>query len=1612
MNALAEVNWDYFAEKFSKDKQEAFERLCYLLFCKEHEKNVGIFRFKNHAGIETDPVEYNGKIIGWQAKFYTTRLSEHKNDFISSIDTAKARHPSVNTIIFYTNQEFGQDPQGTDPAHKIEIENHAKSEGVEVEWRTASYFESPFVCEQNFTIAQHFFSLQKGILDSIYALTVHTESLLKLVHSEIIFGDKKIKLDRSIVAEELQQTLNSSPLVILSGSAGVGKTAIVKDFYEVTKNTASCFIFKATQFNNLSNVDELLRIFGELALSDLIKEYADIETKYFVIDSAEKLSDIENREVFQIFLSTLLESGWKIIFTVRYNYLDDLKFQLKELYRTSFQSLNIPDLSAEELKEMSGAYNFQLPQNDRLCRLLQVPLYLNEYLQSYEEIQSNITYTDFRELIWRKHIQNSIHQKNNLHIRREGCFLSLAQERANSGNFFIKVNGYDQESLSKLDLDGIIQWEASAGGYFITHDIYEEWALDKIIERSFRGAQDHERFYQEIGSSLPVRRAFRSWLSDKLLINDESARELIRFTVCSVQVDSHWKDEVLVSVLLSDYSAVFFDRFEEELLKAPEKAVNDDDSLKIVRTDSVHHKYENRLLYRILFLLRIACKTIDEDFLHLLGLTKTEGIALKTIFTTPKGKGWDCGIAFINKHKTKLQFRYINAILPVLDDWNSKNKEGETTRNASQIALFYYEELTKQDGFYFSSRDDTKDKLIRTIFNGSCEIKAELTHIVDEVVAVKDTDHRGRYYELVKAALSSLIKSAEIAKNLPQEVIRLANLFWFYTPPTSGWYSGDRIDIEQYFDLSEGHFEYYPASAFQTPIFQLLQTSPQETVNFILSFTNRSVEHFAKSEFAQREVKDVDVFVDGARVPIKQYICNRIWNIYRGTQVAPALLESMHMALERWLLMIVAKVTTPQIFEEWCLYLIKNSRSASITAVVASVVLAEPSKLFNVAQVLFRTKEFFFYDMARMHLDMTAKGIYSISHDPEGIFTRERLQTCEDKHRFRTLENQALIYQLFVSEEEGEEVAKHRQEILWEIFDEYYAQLSDNQETESDKAWRLCLARMDRRKMDITTENKDGQFLLKFNPEIDPKLREYSEDSLAKNSESMKYLPLKLWSHYRFERNEEEYRKYLQYEDNPQLVISDTKKIIEGLLNDESEDRSFTLYYHAVPPYACAVLIQDYFDALDMEEKEFCKNIIIEYASLPLQSGYHYQIGDGVDAAINTLPLLLKPFTQDFKVIKEIFLFTLFDSRPTGMSQRIWDYPVSAIFHTLWKESFEDANSLFLGYLLLKPKFDELSDTVRKENFKKNIYNVSNHFVLERFITEQEFEISKVISNGFTYSDLPHLNELDSDTLVTAFQMLPLKTTDLNHKRFVSEISSILSKRMLNHNDKEDRLDYTLEHRFWEKFAYFVLTSTKEDIEVYLRPFLNDLGRLREAANIFSEFITAEDKLNQYDEFWVVWNLFYPEIVKLYQSENSRFHSVDIVYNYLLAWPYWKKDAKEWHSLKEREKNFFKKAAKDIGGHPAVLYSLSKLLNEIGSGFASEGIFWISDALQENPELTTKELEVNTIYYLENLVRGYILLNRYKVRTTPQIKKQILTILNFLLEKGSVTAYLLREDIL
>lgn len=985
---MIKPNWNIFKAKFSDNPQNNFEWFCYLLFCKEFSKRVGIFRYKNQPAIETNPIEKEGEIIGWQAKFYDTTLSNHKNDLISTIEKAKTDYPSISKIILYTNQEWGQS-KGQEPRGKIDIEEKAKELNIKLNWRTASFFESPFVAIENKIISQYFFSLVKSIFDLIKEQQIHSENILNEIQTCITFNDQSIEIDRSKDLEKLKKA--SEQVLILSGVGGVGKTALVKTLYEQLKEKTPFYIFKATEFE-LRNINGL---FTDLNFQDFVEAHKHENDKIIVIDSAEKLLDLKNTDPFKEFLSILIQNNWKLIFTTREIYLEDLNYQFFEIYKITPLNINIKNLELKDLNTISDRYHFSLPKDEKLLELVKNPFYLNEYLKFYKENEGT-SYIDFKTELWNKIIKKS-------KPAREQCFLKIAFQRANERQFFINPNFEPQTLDYELKNDGILGYE-SPHGYFITHDIYEEWALEKIIESEFIKKVNNKTFLENIGASLPIRRAFRNWVSEKLLLEYREIKTFIEEVVEDKKGEPFWKDEVLVSVLLSDYSKIFFEFFKEELLADNQE-----------------------LLKKLTFLLRIACKEVDEEFFKQIGIRNLNLFSLKYVLTRPKGQGWNSLIKFVFDNLNKIGIKNIYFVLPIIHDWNSKFKEGETTRFSSLIAWQYYQWIIKEDIHF--SHDDTKDHLLQTILYGSSEITNELKDILEEILNNKWKYPKDPYYDLSQVILTKL-EGIAVSKVLPKHVLQLADLFWSYTLKKGAFYQHSSIGVEQYFGIEEHHLDYFPASSFQTPIYWLLQTSLNETVDFILKFTNNTVEHFAKSDFAKYEVEEVEVFLEKGK-PIKQYISNRLWCTYRGTQVSPPVLESMHMALEKYFLEI-GKHADSKVLESWLLYLLANSKSASISAVVTSIVLAYPEKTFNVAKILFKTKKFLHYDTTRLVLDQTQKSSLLMLKNSFGInpgneiYDDERLKACDDEHRKWTLEHLFLNYQFFRSEETSEEEAEKR----------------------------------------------------------------------------------------------------------------------------------------------------------------------------------------------------------------------------------------------------------------------------------------------------------------------------------------------------------------------------------------------------------------------------------------------------------------------------------------------------------------------------------------------------------------------------------------------------------
>ena len=268
--------------------------------------------------------------------------------------------------------------------------------------------------------------------------------------------------------------------------------------------------------------------------------------------------------------------------------------------------------------------------------------------------------------------------------------------------------------------------------------------------------------------------------------------------------------------------------------------------------------------------------------------------------------------------------------------------------------------------------------------------------------------------------------------------------------------------------------------------------------------------------------------------------------------------------------------------------------------------------------------------------------------------------------------------------------------------------------------------------------------------------------------------------------------------------------------------------------------------------------------------------------------------------------------------------------------------------------------------------------------------------------DLTKFSLLELDTI---FQLIPNETDDLELLNLSEEILEIFAKKLLSHS-KENI--YKLRLRVFKKFSFFILQRDMTEVDRFIKPFAENFQLSEEMALLIQEIISAEDKLNTYDAFWKIWEHFYPKVLEVSVNTNN-YYLNKTLRNYLLAWSWWKETAKDWRSLKEREKIFYKKIVRDIGHLPVVLDSISQLLNQIGSKFLDDGIFWVSDLIEKNQN---SKLGLNTVYYLEIIVRKFAYLNRSKIKYDLKLKNKVLIILNYLISRNSVNAYLLREDLI
>lgn len=1578
-----------FSAKFSGQERDTFEWFAYLMFCHEFEMPFGIRGYKNQAGIEKDPIEYEGQLIGFQAKFFTVKVKERKEELKDAILKAKTKNPELNKIIFYLNQDPSEssNPDKKKPAYILEVEDFGRKKEVEVDWKGPSEFDALLAKEECKRFGEYFFSLGPNLMTVIEDLDKRAEEAFLTIRSSIKFAGDEIKIDRQSVLERLTEILASNSSAIVTGVGGVGKTAVIQDLYASLADEHQFYFFKATEFAT-DDINLLISKAGDFSFKAFIDQHEDDTNKYLVIDSAEKLSDIKDLDVFHKFLSYLGEEGkkWKLIFTTRHSYLESLQFSLTDFLGTPVVAIHVPTIDDEELAEIACKHSFELPKNDGLCTLLKNPFYLNRFLQSYESFDDTLNYRSFKKILWDDQILNVRYKHEGLHKSREKCFLDMVQIRIDTGVFFIPSDNLNVKATQALEDDEIIKTDEKLGRYFITHDIYEEWALEKIIDRCFWDSEgDLLTFFASLGTSLPIRRAFRDWLSEKLCYEKDEVIPLIMDSFSNTFLEQHWQDEVYVSVLLSDYATDYFEHFEEDLLKG-----------------------DQNILERMIAILGFACKEAYQEMSSFVaGTTNDPDLLLEFLFRKPKGRGWDCVISLLNMRKEDIKLN-IRSILKLLNDWVDVFEDGPTTRHAAELALHYYRIIQDEQEIPFSADSfkstdydliDSEDLVIEIFLLAVSEAQPEVKIILDELIA----DTSGKVSVLRNKLLIFDPSNVKTIKLFPIDLLKLLSSYWIGTPK-SDLHTSISEELPQAFGINS-HTEYIESSnsgPLGTPIFLLLNSAPSETIDFILAFTNRAVENYRQSNF-KGELKEIKIFVSESE-PVSQLVDTRIWTLYRGMIPAPRILTSIHAALEKWLLRNIPNCNDKTALKI-CLKLLMKSKSASITAIVASVVAANPLKLFEIAKILFKTKPLFIYDFNRANQEESHKalleGFSRITLDKSRLITeKERIFACDEDHRGRSLEFLMLFYQCSDECVVGSSKEQMKEE-LWLILDKHYAELPEKAiETDLDKTWRIQLARMDYRGMtfEFLEETKDKTFV-KFHPKIDVDLDEYSKVTMAETAESLKHTTLRMWLRHRFEPLHELQESYKVYEDSPLKALSETKDIVDEL---RKEDPGFCVMHISIPGYACGLMIRDFFHLLKKEDQEYCKNTVTEVAADCLKNDLapYSPPHPAAQPAFECLSILIHYFPEEAGILRAQLLVCLIVA-----TRENFKHLTKGFRDRLMAVNPIEAQKIFLGYLFMKPKYENSWNLYHKKNFGHA--NREEH--LKLFLKTIDKNLKKASGGSLTYQDIGPLKKFKDEILASGFALSTSLFVNKENSQFFKHVCLKISKIIFERG--RGTLTIESKHQFMNDFSQFILSLPKEQVNGYLTPFIENFDLQNGTEWFFIDFVMLQSHEEKCEIFWLVWDLFYSTIVEQAKDLYPR-GSNSLLQSYLMAHHLWCDGRKDWPPLKGRAKDFYGKVSRDMGHQPPVLYSLALVLDSIAYNFVDDGLIWLSEALKTREDYHHKELVPGTIELLKIFIRRYIVKNRQKIKESPILKSRVLIILDFLILKGSAIAYSLRDQIL
>jgi hypothetical protein len=836
------------------------------------------------------------------------------------------------------------------------------------------------------------------------------------------------------------QALGQHQVVIVTGGAGVGKSALMRDVLDQYVTGNGYWAFRAEQFS----VPHLGQVFALQGVSEplpaLLAAWALLPQKVLYIDSAEKLLEGPPDDAFHQLLAQVATLGKvTLILTARQHAVELLihRYQLDDS-----ACITVPSLTDEDLANLSQQVPRldQLLHNEKLRELLRSLKYLDlaiKLLSKTPDDLSAASRTEFKNELWKYVVEDAPNQQDALHWKRGRAFESIALRRARQLALFVGADAQDDRALLALVHDDLLFQDEAETGFAPTHDVLEDLALVRFIRGHWNPALGVAAFFTAIGSSPALRRSFRLWVEEVAMEEPAQVVALIGQVLDQNTLEKYWLDESLIAVLRSTNAEVFFTSFEQALL--------DEDA---------------KFLARCLRLMHTACTQ------------RTYSASEESGVLVPVGSGWAAALDFCARHLDRLVLLPIETVR-LLGDWQpglSRSAQAlPAGAESAAVVVFYILEQIEQGEAYWraAAQGQELNRLIMVAYEVA-ELAVErlrglLQRAQASTMAEGDQWVPNLYKQLIKLCVSG-VATAQLCRHLPELVVDILNQQWRAQPRQArpGHYTPHwaQLGQEEQFGLT-ADLRTEPPSIYSTPVWELLRYRAEIGIPFVADLVNYCTRTYQRHQAAHDPLV-VTEFTTADGTVVRQHGNSELWAAYRGSGQLPVVLESVLMSMEKFFLEMPPAASPGESapLNQWFNYLLTHAESVALSGVLASVAMARFTQLEGQWSPLVSVREFLEWDASRVVAEYMPHSLLGVNKSL--VARRERTASNKLPHRLgfqRGLGSFVAHYLL----QQGEFTPQ-----LLAILDSHDAALTET----TSLYWRKLLIETDPRKWKVTVDEE------------------------------------------------------------------------------------------------------------------------------------------------------------------------------------------------------------------------------------------------------------------------------------------------------------------------------------------------------------------------------------------------------------------------------------------------------------------------------------------------------------------------------------------------------------